>query len=99
MIIYLVYLQRDLILLLRLNIQLIISKNLVSCIFIYCDPTILKTFIIIMALADVCGLKTNQLKNGFLSDFGGTSTHLLNDALTTTNSFTIPYGIDVREQK
>jgi hypothetical protein len=52
-----------------------------------------------MALADVCGLKTNQLKNGFLSDFGGTSTNLLDDALTATNSFTIPYGIDVREHK
>lgn len=47
-----------------------------------------------MALADVCGLKTNQLKNSFLSDFGGSSTHLLDDALTSTTNFTVPYGID-----
>lgn len=53
---------------------------------------------IIMALADVCGLKTNQLKNSFLSDLGGTSTHLLNDALTSTTNFTVPYGFDVSKR-
>ncbi|XP_062607446.1 proteasome subunit beta type-5-like [Saccostrea cucullata] len=47
-----------------------------------------------MALADACGLKTNQFKNGLLSDFGGTPTHLLSDVLATTNNFTVPYGID-----
>lgn len=52
-----------------------------------------------MALADVCGLKTNQLKNSFLSDFGGSSTHLLDDALTSTTNFTVPYGIDVRKRR
>lgn len=85
---------------LSFKIYVLINFSLIKifCKIIQCD-TVTENNIIIMALADVCGLKTNQLKNSFLSDFGGSSTHLLDDALTSTTNFTVPYGIDVRKRR
>lgn len=82
------------------KIYVLINLFLIKIFFkiIECE-TVTENNIIIMALADVCGLKTNQLKNSFLSDFGGSSTHLLDDALTSTTNFTVPYGIDVRKRR
>lgn len=82
------------------KIYVLINLFLIKIFFkiIECE-TVTENNIIIMALADVCDLKTNQLKNSFLSDFGGSSTHLLDDALTSTTNFTVPYGIDVRKRR
>ncbi|KAK3086665.1 hypothetical protein FSP39_021621 [Pinctada imbricata] len=47
-----------------------------------------------MALADVCGLRFNSLQNGFMSGNRSDSTHLLDDALLASQSFTMPTEFD-----
>lgn len=80
------------------KIYVLINLFLIKIFFkiIECE-IVIENNIIIMVFVDVCGLKINQLKNSFFSDFGGLFIYLLDDVLILIINFIVFYDIDVRK--